>query len=116
MRRSTLEELAADPETSRLIRTVMVETEAVASSIGVTMPISIEQRLSGAARVGAHRTSMLQDYEAGRPLELDAMVGAVIELGDRLGVAVPATQAVYACVRMLDRHRGRDAHAEGRPR
>lgn len=111
--RGTLEALAADPETSRLIRTVMLETEAVATSIGVTMPISVDQRLSGAGRVGAHRTSMLQDYEAGRPLELDAVVGAVIELGDRLGVAVPATQAVYACVRMLDLRRDHDAHPEG---
>lgn len=111
----TLEELATDPETSRLIRTVMIETESVARSIGVTMPISIEQRLTGAGRVGAHRTSMLQDYDAGRPLELDQVVGAVIELGDRLGIAVPATQAVYACVRMLDRRRTRSTGSQELP-
>jgi 2-dehydropantoate 2-reductase len=103
--RATLEDLVADPETSRLIREVMRETEAVAASIGVQLPISIDQRIAGAGKVGAHKTSMLQDLEAGRPLELEEVVGAVIELGDRLGVAMPATHAVYACVRMLDRQR-----------
>jgi 2-dehydropantoate 2-reductase len=100
----TLEALARDPETSRLIRTVMNEAEAVAASLGVTIPISIDQRLAGAEKVGAHRTSMLQDYEAGRPMELDAIVGAVVELGDRLGIPLPATHAVYACASMLGRH------------
>jgi 2-dehydropantoate 2-reductase len=55
---------------------------------------------------------MLQDYEAGRPMELDAVVGAVVELGDRLGVAVPAAQAVYACARMLEERRPRAAATE----
>jgi 2-dehydropantoate 2-reductase len=109
---ATLEALARDPETSRLIRAVMKEAEAVAGSLGVTLPISIEQRLSGAEKVGAHKTSMLQDYEAGRPMELDAVVGAVVELGDRLGVAVPAAQAVYACARMLEERRPRAAATE----
>jgi 2-dehydropantoate 2-reductase len=109
---ATLEALARDPETSRLIRAVMKEAEAVAASLGVTLPISIEQRLSGAEKVGAHKTSMLQDYEAGRPMELDAVVGAVVELGDRLGVAVPAAQAVYACARMLEERRPRAAATE----
>jgi len=65
--------------------------------------------MAGAEKVGAHKTSMLQDYEAGRPMELEAVVGAVIELGERLGVATPATRAVYACARMLDEHRSRRA-------
>lgn len=110
--RGTLEALARDPETSRVIRTVMREAEAVAASLGVTLPVSIEQRLSGAEKVGAHKTSMLQDLEAGRPMELDAVVGAVVELGDRLGVPVPAAQAVYACAKMLDARRREDAGAE----
>ena len=110
--RGTLEALARDPETSRLIRTVMREAEAVAASLGVRLPISIEQRLSGAEKVGAHKTSMLKDYEAGRPMELDAVVGVVVELGDRLGVAVPATQAVYACARMLEAPHPRGPGAE----
>ena len=63
--------------------------------------------MAGAEKVGAHKTSMLQDFEAGRPMELEAVVGAVVELGDRLGVPMPSTRAVYACARMLDEHRGR---------
>ena len=66
----TLEELARHPETSRLVRDLMVETEAVAAKLGIELPISIEQRMAGAEKVGAHKTSMLQDWEAGRPMEL----------------------------------------------
>jgi 2-dehydropantoate 2-reductase len=69
------------------------------------MPIAIDQRMAGAEKVGAHKTSMLQDLEAGRPLELEAVVGAILELGDRLGVPMPATRAVYACAKMLDEKR-----------
>ena len=58
--------------------------------------------MAGAEKVGAHKTSMLQDLEAGRPMELEAVVGAVVELGERLGVPMPATRAVYACAKMLD--------------
>lgn len=101
----TLEELVRHPETSRLVREVMAETEAVAAKLGVELPISIDQRMAGAEKVGAHKTSMLQDYEAGRPMELEAVVGAVVELGERLGVSMPATHAVYACAKMLDEHR-----------
>jgi 2-dehydropantoate 2-reductase len=103
----TLEELARQPDVSRLVRELMVESEAVAARLGIELPISIEQRMAGAEKVGAHKTSMLQDFEAGRPMELEAVVGAVIELGERLGVAMPATRAVYACAKMLDQHRAR---------
>jgi 2-dehydropantoate 2-reductase len=65
--------------------------------------------MAGAEKVGAHKTSMLQDLEAGRPMELDAVVGAVLELGDRLGVPMPATRSVYACTKLLDEHRGQRA-------
>jgi 2-dehydropantoate 2-reductase len=102
--RATLEELVRHPETSRLVRDVMAEAEAVAAKLGVELPISIDQRLAGAEKVGPHKTSMLQDYEAGRPMELEAIVGALVELGERLGVALPATRAVYACARLLDEH------------
>jgi 2-dehydropantoate 2-reductase len=98
----TLEELVRHPETSQVVREIMTETEAVAGKLGIEMPISIDQRIAGAEKVGAHKTSMLQDLEAGRPLELEAVVGAVVELGDRLGVPMPATRAVYACAKMLD--------------
>jgi 2-dehydropantoate 2-reductase len=108
----TLEELARDAETARLVRAVMAEAQAVAGALGVTLPVSIDQRLAGAEHVGAHKTSMLQDYEAGRPMELDAVVGAVVELGDRLAVSVPATQAVYACARLLEQRRPRTISTE----
>jgi 2-dehydropantoate 2-reductase len=105
----TLEELALHPEVSLAVREIMTEATAVAAKINVEIPISIEQRMAGAAKVGAHKTSMLQDYEAGRPMELGAIVGAVVELGDRLGVPVPATRTVYACAKMLDEKRRRNA-------
>ena len=105
----TLEELALHPEVSRAVREIMTEATAVAAKANVEIPISIDQRMAGAARVGAHKTSMLQDYEAGRPMELDAIVGAVVELGDRLGVPVPATRTVYGCAKMLDEKRRRSA-------
>jgi 2-dehydropantoate 2-reductase len=101
----TLEELARHVEVSAVIREVMAETEAVAAKLDITLPISIDQRMAGAEKVGAHKTSMLQDLEAGRPLELEAIVGAVVELGERLGVAMPSTRAVYACAKLLDEKR-----------
>ena len=101
----TLEELVRHPDLAAVIREIMTETEAVAARLGVEIPISIDQRMAGAEKVGAHKTSMLQDYEAGRPMELDAIVGAVVELGDRLGVPMPATRTVYACAKMLDEKR-----------
>ena len=103
----TLEELVRHGETNRLVRDLMVETECVAGKLGIELPISIDQRMAGAEKVGAHKTSMLQDYEAGRPMELEAVVGAVVELGERLGVPMPAMRAVYACAKLLDEHRGR---------
>ena len=101
----TLEDMVRHPEVSNVIREVMAETEAVAAKLDITLPISIEQRMAGAEKVGAHKTSMLQDYEAGRPMELDAIVGAVVELADRLGVRMPVTRTVYGCAKMLDETR-----------
>ena len=98
----TLEQLVRHAGTAALVREIMAETEAVAGKLGIELSISIDQRMAGAEKVGAHKTSMLQDYEAGRPMELDAVVGAVIELGHRLGVPTPATRAMYACARFLD--------------
>jgi 2-dehydropantoate 2-reductase len=103
----TLEQLVRDPYTAGVVRDIMTETGTVAARLGIELPISIEQRMAGAEKVGAHKTSMLQDFEAGRPMEIEAVVGAVVELGERLGVAMPATRAVYACARMLDEHKSR---------
>jgi 2-dehydropantoate 2-reductase len=103
----TLEQMVRHPEVSTIIRALMTETEAVAAKLNIELPITIDQRMAGAEKVGAHKTSMLQDYEAGRPMELDAIVGAVVELGDRLGVPMPAARTVYACAKMLDETRRR---------
>jgi 2-dehydropantoate 2-reductase len=103
--RATLEDMVRHPEVSQVIRTVMAETEAVAAKLGIELPISIDQRMAGAEKVGAHKTSMLQDLDSGRPMEIEAVVGAVVELAERLGADVPATRAVYACTKLLDEGR-----------
>ncbi len=103
---ATLEQLARHPEVSAVIRAIMLETETVAAKLGIELPVSIDRRMTGAEKVGAHKTSMLQDYEAGRPMELDAIVGAVVELADRLHVPVPCTRTVYAAAKLLDETRG----------
>jgi 2-dehydropantoate 2-reductase len=100
--RATLEDMVRHSELSKVIRDVMTEVEAVAAKLDIELPISIDQRMAGAEKVGAHKTSMLQDYEAGRPMELDAIVGAVVELGDRLNVPMPVTRTVYACAKLLN--------------
>jgi 2-dehydropantoate 2-reductase len=98
---ATLVKMARDPEVARLVRNIMQETEAVAGKLGLELPISIDQRMAGAEKVGEHKTSMLQDLEAGRPLELEAVVGAVVELGERMDVPMPHTKTVYACAKLL---------------
>ena len=81
----------------------MAEAEAIAGKLGVKLRVSIERRIAGAEQVGAHTTSMLQDVEAGRPIELEALVGAVVELGALTGTPTPAINAVYACTSLLAR-------------
>jgi 2-dehydropantoate 2-reductase len=98
---ATLVEMAQHAEVSVLIRRMMEEAEAVAAKLGMELPVSIDQRIAGAEKVGEHKTSMLQDLEAGRPLELEAVAGAVLELGERFGIRMPHTQAVYACTKLL---------------
>jgi 2-dehydropantoate 2-reductase len=104
--RATLAAMARDPGVNGIVRGIMAEVEAVAAKLGLELPISIDQRIAGAERVGEHKTSMLQDLEAGRPLELEAVVGAVVELGERLGVPMPHTKTVYACTRLLEATKG----------
>ena len=99
--RATLVQIARDPGTSSVIRSIMQEVEAVSHKLGMELPVSIDQRIAGAEKVGGHRTSMLQDLEAGRPMELEALVGAVVELGERVGLAMIATRTVYNCTKLL---------------
>jgi 2-dehydropantoate 2-reductase len=99
--RATLIEIVQCPETRALAAAIMTEADAVAQKLGIEMGVSITQRLEGAEKVGHHKTSMLQDVEAGRPMEFEAIVGAVVELGSRMGVEMPCTRAVYGCVKLL---------------
>jgi 2-dehydropantoate 2-reductase len=99
---ATLVAMARDPDVCQVVRCMMTEVEAVANKLGVELPISIDQRIAGAEKVGEHKTSMLQDLEAGRAMELEPVVGAVVELGERLGIDMPATRTVYACTKLLD--------------
>jgi 2-dehydropantoate 2-reductase len=95
----TLKSLCEDPQTRAVARAVMTEAEAIANKLGVTMPIPVEKRIDGAAGVGEHKTSMLQDFERGRPVELDAIVGAVAELGRLVGVPTPMIDSIYGLTR-----------------
>jgi 2-dehydropantoate 2-reductase len=99
--RASLGAMAESPELSRIVRAAMEEVGTVAERLGIEMPITIDQRIRGAARVGDHKTSMLQDLESGRPMEIDAVVGSVVELAGRLGVPVPHLETMYACVKVL---------------
>ncbi|HXG64547.1 MAG TPA: 2-dehydropantoate 2-reductase [Blastocatellia bacterium] len=101
--RATLIEIVQCRETRAIVSEIMAETEAVARRLGVEVGVTVEQRLAGAEKVGDHKTSMLQDVEAGRPMELEPIVGAVVELGDRLNLQLPYTRTVYACAKLLAR-------------
>ncbi len=106
---ATLGQMIRDSEVSTLVRNIMQEAETLAKRLGMELPISIEQRIAGAAKIGEHKTSMLQDLEAGRPLELEAITGAVVELAERLNVPMPNTRAVYACARLMAQQRSQAA-------
>ena len=80
---------------------MMREAEAIAAKLGITLRARIDKRLAGAEKVGTHKTSMLQDVEAGRPMEIEALVGAIVELGRLTSIPTPHVDAVYACVRLL---------------
>lgn len=99
--RATLQEIVECPETSELSSQIMNEANALASKLGVEVAITPEQRLVGAHKVGKHKTSMLQDVEAGRQLEWKSIVGVLVELGQKLKVAMPKTSAVSACTKLL---------------
>jgi 2-dehydropantoate 2-reductase len=99
--RATVVQMVRDPGVCLVIRNIMQEVEAVSRKLGMELPVSIDQRIAGAEKVGEHKTSMLQDLEAGRPIELEALVGAVVELGERVGLPMSCTRTVYACTKLL---------------
>jgi 2-dehydropantoate 2-reductase len=100
--RATLGELGSRPEMMDLLRSVFAECALVADRLGVKFPVSLERRLEAGIAVGDHKTSMLQDLEAGKRLEVGCMTGAVVELAARLDVEVPHIRAIHACVTLLD--------------
>lgn len=99
--RATMAEICQYAATRELAAQMMHEAEVIAARLGVTFRVGIERRIAGAEKVGAHKTSMLQDLEHGRPSEIEALMGSVIELGDLTGSPTPAIRAVYACARLL---------------
>ena len=100
---ATLGEICRTPATRDLAARMMTEAAAIAEALGVRIRISVAQRIAGAEAVGEHKTSMLQDAEAGRPLELDPLVGVFVELGELAGVPTPAITTVYGLAALLNR-------------
>lgn len=100
--RATLGEMLASETSRAAIRTMMEEVVRVANAYDIEVPVGIEKRMAGAAAVAEHKTSMLQDMEAGKPLETDALLGAVIELAGAKEVAVPSLRALYALTKLAE--------------
>ena len=103
---ATLEVIAGDPGTRALCRAMMLEAQTAAERLGVRFLIDVERRIDGGGEVGAHKTSMLQDLERGRPMEIDALLGAAVELASLAGVPTPNCDAVLALVRQRARLAG----------
>ncbi len=99
---ATLAEICRMPATRDLAARMMTEAGQIAQALGVSIRISVERRIAGAEAVGEHKTSMLQDAEAGRPLELDPLVGVFVELGELTGVPTPAISTVYGLASLLN--------------
>lgn len=98
---ATLEDICKFGLTRALTADIMREVQAVGEALGIRFRIPLEKRIAGAEAVGAHKTSMLQDIESGRPIEADALLGSVIELGHIVNVATPHLDTVYAVVKLL---------------
>ena len=100
---ATLEDICTFEPTRELAAGMMAEAQRVGEKLGVQFKVSIDKRIGGAQAIGAHKTSMLQDIEAGKALELEALLGSVIELAQVVGESTPVLKAVYALTRMLER-------------
>ncbi len=103
---ATLDVITGDPGTRGVARAMMLEGQAVGEGLGVRFAIDVDKRIEGAAEVGRHKTSMLQDLELGRPLEIEALLGAVVEMAGWVGVETPICRAVLALVRQRAAARG----------
>ncbi len=100
---ATLVDICQFPETRKLAESMMGEAQTVAEKLGITFRHTIEKRIAGAESVGSHKTSMLQDVEAGRSLETEALIGAILELSRITETPSPLIEAVYACVKLLNK-------------
>ena len=101
--RATVDQIIADPLTRGLVEQMMAEAQQVAEKLEVRFAVSIARRIQMAEEIGAHKTSMLQDIEAARPTEIEALVGAVVELGRLTATPTPHLDAIYASVKLLER-------------
>jgi 2-dehydropantoate 2-reductase len=101
---SVLDAMAASPRTTPVLRSMMCEAQTIGEHLGVVFPMNVDERIAVAKSVGPHKTSMLQDLEAGRPLEIDALTGVVAELGRLVGVATPAIDTVLALIQQRARN------------
>jgi 2-dehydropantoate 2-reductase len=99
---ATMAGICRSPETRALAAVLMQEAQSIASKLGITFRHTIEERLLGAEKVGEHKTSMLQDWEAKSQLEVEALVGVVLEMGRLTGTATPGIEAIYALTKLLD--------------
>ncbi len=101
--RASMAEICRQPQTRQLATDMMLEAQRIADRLGVTFRVTLERRLQGAEQVGEHKTSMLQDLEAGRPLELESIVGTVLEIARLVEVRAPTIEYIYGLTRLLDR-------------
>lgn len=111
--RATMATICQFPETRAIAIRMMLEAQQIAARIGVQFRVPLERRLQGAEQVGHHKTSMLQDVEAGRSLEVEAVIGAVLEIGRLTGVEAPTMATVYGLAKLLNR--AGDGAAQNRP-
>ena len=105
---ATLVDICQFPETRHLAAQMMEEAQTIANKLGVKFRVTIDKRIAGAESVGAHKTSMLQDVEAGRSLETEALIGSVLEMARVTETPAPAIEAVYACVKLLNTVMGKE--------
>ncbi|WP_299615024.1 2-dehydropantoate 2-reductase [uncultured Tateyamaria sp.] len=103
---ATLDVLCTDADTRPVVRNMMLEAQTIAEKLGVKFPIDVDRRIDGGAAVGAHRTSMLQDLDQGRPMEIDALVGSVQELGRVTDTPTPTIDTVLALIKLRGRSAG----------
>ena len=103
---NTLDALTGDPGQREVARNMMLEAQAIGEALGVRFAIDVDKRIAGAAEVGAHRTSMLQDLERGRPMEIEALLGVVVEFAELTGLPAPTCRTVLALLRARARVAG----------